>query len=196
MKKKTISVAKVTVLKVLFLSVTAGILSCNRKNGFENNTLESAIKKTETFAQNETEETEAYFFVETANIGKTIISKSQVAQQKSSDKSIVILGKKIEDNQNKMLQEITELANKKLIIISEINAAHRRDTYELITANSSDFNTVYLNSIKECLKQQINLLEIVSKETNDKIILKLVLKYLPEQFDLLRETEDKINQKK
>ncbi|SHH19132.1 DUF4142 domain-containing protein [Flavobacterium defluvii] len=187
---KTIPVLKVTIFKVLFLSVTIGISSCNR-----NNTLESAIKKSETFAKNEPEETEAFFLIETANTGKTIISKSQIAQQKSSDNSIVILGKKIERYQNKLLQEITELANTKLIIISEINAAHRRDTYDLITANPSDFDRVYLNSTKECLEQQISLLETVSKETNDKIILKLVLKYLPEQFDLLRETEEKIKEK-
>ena len=43
--------------------------------------------------------------------------------------------------------------------------------------------------MKKCLEEQIKLLENVSKETNDKVILKLVLKYLPEQFDLLRETE-------
>jgi len=135
------------------------------------------------------------FFIETANIGKTIISKSQIAQKKSSENSIVILGKKIENNQNRLLQEITELANKKLLIISEINASHRRDTYELITANSSNFDRVYLNSMKKCLEEQIKLLENVSKETNDKIILKLVLKYLPEQFDLLRETEAQIKNK-
>ncbi|MCD9575683.1 DUF4142 domain-containing protein [Flavobacterium sp. SCIV07] len=151
--------------------------------------IESTLKKNETFAKNEEEETIAFFLIETANIGKTIISKSQIAQQKSSENSIVILGKKIEGHQNQLLQEITELANKKLIIISEINATHRRDTYELVTANPSNFDRVYLNSMKEYLEQQIKLLETVSNETNDKIILELVLKYLPEQFDLLRETE-------
>ena len=173
------------IFKVLFLLMIICVSSCKK-----NNSIENTFKKNEAFTKNEEEEeTIAFFFIETANIGKTIISKSQIAQQKSSENSIVILGKKIENNQNRLLQEITELANKKLLIISEINASHRRDTYELITANSSNFDRVYLNSMKKCLKEQIKLLENVSKETNDKIILKLVLKYLPEQFDLLRETE-------
>ena len=43
--------------------------------------------------------------------------------------------------------------------------------------------------MKEYLEEQIELLESICKQTNDKIILKLVLTYLPEQFDLLRETE-------
>ena len=187
---KTIPVLKVTFFKVLFLLIIICVSSCKK-----NNSIENTLKKNETFAKNEEEETVAFFFIETANVGKTIISKSQIAQQKSSENSIVILGKQIERHQNQLLHEITELANKKLIIISEINATHRGDTYELITANPSDFNRVYLNSMKECLEQQIKLLETVSNETNDKIILKLVLKYLPEQFDLLRETERIIKEK-
>ncbi|ABQ05342.1 MULTISPECIES: DUF4142 domain-containing protein [Flavobacterium] len=178
------------IFKVLFLLIIICVSSCKK-----NNSIENTFKKNEAFTKNEEEETIAFFFIETANIGKTIISKSQIAQQKSSENSIVILGKKIENNQNRLLQEITELANKKLLIISEINASHRRDTYELITANSSNFDRVYLNSMKKCLEEQIKLLENVSKETNDKIILKLVLKYLPEQFDLLRETEAQIKNK-
>ncbi|GAA3771379.1 DUF4142 domain-containing protein [Flavobacterium ginsengiterrae] len=184
-------VLKATIFKVLFLLIILCVSSCKK-----NNSIESTFKKNEAFTKNEEEETIAFFFIETANVGKTIISKSQIAQQKSSENSIVILGKKIESHQNQLLQEVTELANKKLLIISEINATHRRDTYELITANSSNFDKVYLNSMKKCLEEQIRLLENVSKETNDKIILKLVLKYLPEQFDLLRETEVLIKQKK
>ncbi|WP_291149243.1 DUF4142 domain-containing protein [Flavobacterium sp. UBA7680] len=187
---KKIQVLKAAFFKVLILLIIICVSSCKK-----NNSIENTLKKNEAFTKNEEEETIAFFFIETANLGKTIISKSQIAQQKSSDNSIVILGKNIEGHQNRLLQEITELANKKLIIISEINATHRRDTYELITANPKDFNRVYLNSMKECLEQQIKLLETVSKETNDKIILKLVLKYLPEQFDLLRETERISNEK-
>lgn len=184
-------VLKVTFLKALFLLIMIFVSSCRKSNSIEN-----TLKKNETFTKNEKEEVEAFFFIATANVGKTIISKSQIAQQKSSENSIVILGKKIEKHQTSLLQEVTELANKKLLIISEINATHRRDTYDLITAkNSSDFNKVYLNAMKKCLEEQIESLETVSKETNDKAILKLVLKYLPEQFDLLREVEQKIKER-
>ncbi|OIV41356.1 DUF4142 domain-containing protein [Flavobacterium johnsoniae] len=187
---KEIPVLKAAIFKVLILLIIMCGSSCKK-----NNSIENTFKKNEAFTKNEEEEKIASFFIETANLGKTIISKSQIAQKQSSENSIVILGKKIENHQNRLLHEITELANKKLIIISEINATHKRDTYELITANPAEFNRVYLNSMKECLEEQIKLLENVSKDTNDKIILKLVLKYLPEQFDLLRETETIINQR-
>lgn len=187
---KAISLVKATIFKVLFLLILICMTSCKK-----NDSIENALKKNEAFTKNEEEETEALFFIATTNVSKAIISKSQIAQQKSSEKSILILGKKIESHQNRLLQDITQIANKKLIVISEINAAHKRDTYELITANPSDFDGVYLNSMKQCLEEQISLLETISKETNDKIILKLVLKYLPEQFDLLRETERNIQEK-
>jgi len=181
-------VLKAIIFKVLFLLIVIFVTSCRKSNSIESN-----LKKNEAFSKNDKEEVEAFFFIATANVGKTIISKSQIAQQKSSESSIMILGKKIERSQSRLLQEVTELANKKLIIISEINATHRRDTYDLVTAkNSSEFNRIYLRAMKKCLEEQIQLLETVSKETNDKAILKLVLKYLPEQFDLLREVEQTI----
>jgi len=46
-----------------------------------------------------------------------------------------------------------------------------------------------MNSLVESLNEQIETLESVSKETNDEVILKLVLHYLPELYQFLRETE-------
>lgn len=178
------SILKGTFFKVCFFLIIICVSSCKK-----NNPIETTLKKNETFAKNEKEETEAFFFIAVANVSKTIISKSKIAQQKSSESSIVILSLKIETQQNRLLEDINELANKRLIIISEIDAAHRRDTYNLVNVNAFDFDTVYLNSMKEYLEDQIELLESISKQTNDKTILKLVLTYLPEQFDLLRETE-------
>ncbi|MNE86007.1 hypothetical protein D3C80_1830630 [compost metagenome] len=41
----------------------------------------------------------------------------------------------------------------------------------------------------EAICDQIELLETISRETNDKEILELVLRFLPQQYRLLRETE-------
>jgi hypothetical protein len=177
------------VLRAAFLRVSFLLIiiictvSCKK-----NNPIESALKK-EAFDKTEKEETEAFFFIATANVSKSIISKSQIAQQKCSEISIQELSKKIETHQNELLQEITKMANKRLVIITEINATHKRDLYKLIDADNAYFKAAYLNSISESLDEQINLFESISKETNDKMILNLVLKYLPEQYKLLRETE-------
>lgn len=175
---------KATILRALFLVALMIFVSSCKKN----NPVESSLKN-EAFAKNDKEEIEAFFFIATANVSQTIISKSQIAQQKCSDSTIQDVSKKIEIQQNQLLQEVTKLANRKLIIITEINATHKRDLYDLIDANEISFNQAYLNSMQQSLQEQINLFESISKETNDQTILKLVLQYLPEQYQFLRETE-------
>ncbi|MFH6992437.1 DUF4142 domain-containing protein [Flavobacterium sp. FlaQc-48] len=175
---------KATIFRVLFLlAITVCMASCKKINPVE------ISLKNETFTKTEKEEIEAFFFIATANVSKSIISKSQIAQQKSSDFTILELSKKIEINQNQLLQDISEMANRKLVIITEINATHKIDLYDLIDASSTDFNATYLNSVTESLQEQIKLLESISRETNDKTILKLVLQYLPEQYQILREMQ-------
>ena len=145
--------------------------------------------KNQAFAKNEREETEVYFFISTANISKSIISKSQIAQQKSSDVIVQELSKRIELQENQLLDQISKLATSKLIVITEINATHKRDLYNLIDASNNDFNNIYLDAMTEAICDQIELFETISRETNDKQILELVLRFLPEQYKLLRETE-------
>lgn len=145
--------------------------------------------KNQAFAKNDREETEVFFFISTANVSKTIISKSQIAQQKSSDAIVQELSKRIEVQESQLLEAITTMATSKLIVITEINATHKRDLYNLIDANGYDFNSIYLNAMTDAICNQIELLEAISRETNDKEILELVLRFLPQQYRLLRETE-------
>lgn len=181
---KAIPPLKATYFKVFFLFVLViCITSCRKINPIEN------TLKNQAFAKNDREETEVFFFISAANISKSIISKSQIAQQKSSDVIVQELSKRIEFQENQLLQEVTKMATSKLIVITEINATHKRDLYNLIDANNKDFNSIYLDATTEALCDQIELLETISKETNDKQILELVLRFLPEQYKLLRETE-------
>ncbi|SFC85961.1 DUF4142 domain-containing protein [Flavobacterium phragmitis] len=181
---KAIIPLKASIFKVFFLIVLVlCITSCRKINPIENSF------KNQAFVITEKEETETYFFISTANASKSIISKSQIAQQKSSDAIVQELGKRIEIQENQVLDEVSKMAAMKLIVITEINATHKRDLYNLIDAKGNDFNDVYLNAMKEALSDQIELFETISRETNDKQILELVLRFLPEQYKLLRETE-------
>jgi hypothetical protein len=170
--------------KTIFLLLILVFVSSCKKNY----SIETSLKN-ETFTKNHKEEIEAFFFIAAANVSQSIISKSQIAQQKSSDSTILEISKKIEINQNLLLQEITNLANKKLIIITEINATRKRDLYDLIDANEYNFNHAYLDSMNDSLEEQIRLLESISKETNDQTILKMVLQYLPQQYEFSREIQ-------
>lgn len=181
---KAIPPLKTAYFRVFFLFVLAlCTTSCRKINPIEN------TLKNQAFAKNDREETEVFFFISTANISKSIISKSQIAQQKSSDVIVQELSKRIEVQENQLLEEVTKMATSKLIVITEINATHKRDLYNLIDASSNDFNNIYLNAMKETISDQIELFEKISRETNDKEILELVLRFLPEQYKLLRETE-------
>ncbi|MBZ4034505.1 DUF4142 domain-containing protein [Flavobacterium sp. 17A] len=181
---KTIRPLKVTFFKVFFLlAIVLCNTFCKRVNPIENSL------KTQSFAKNEREETEVYFFTRAANLSKSIISKSQIAKQKSSDVIIQQLSQRIEFKENQLLEEITRMATLKLIVITEINATHKRDLYNLSDAKGNEFDDIYLDATKEALNNQIELFESISRETNDKRILELILRYLPEQYKLLRETE-------
>jgi hypothetical protein len=181
---KTLPLLKAPIFKVLFLLIfIICFSSCGKKNQ------QTSSFKKEAFNRNNNEELENSFFIEMANVMNSMISKSQIAQQKSSESKILEVSKKIVDHQNQLLQKVNEMANKKLIIITDINASHKEELRELNNTNDAGFNKAYLSSMTVALDQQIKLFEQISKKTNDQLILKLVLQYLPEQYQLLRETE-------
>ena len=162
----------------------------------ENKTVENGNNKI-AFDKSNNEEIEAYFFIATASISKSIIAKTQIAQQKCKQLEIQQISKRIENNQTLFLQDVTKMANKKLVIITEVNESiAKKDLYQLIDTAEVDFDKAYINSIASSLSEQIDLLESISKETKDESILKLVINYLPEQYNLLREAKkikDQIN---
>jgi len=71
-------------------------------------TMESFAKNKQ---QNNNDQAEASFFIETANVSNSLISKSKIAQ-KSSESSILEISKKIEDHQNRLLQQISEMISR------------------------------------------------------------------------------------
>jgi len=176
-------ILRVTFIRTFFLLTIICTTSCIKNNPIEN------TLKNETFSTNDKEQMEAYFFIATANLSKVIISKSQIAQQKASKSIIKQLSRKIENHQSNLLQDVAKIANKRLVIVTEINNSNKLELYKLIDASDISFDKAYLNSLTESLSGQIETLESVARETNDEVILKLVLHYLPELYQFLRETE-------
>ncbi|WP_264551696.1 DUF4142 domain-containing protein [Flavobacterium sp. N2038] len=185
---KAIPIAKAAFFKIIFLLIILFFTACGKKEHQKGSLIEKEAFSQNRKQQNDKDQLEASFFIATANVSNAIISKSQIAQKRSESK-IQDLSKKIENHQSQLLQTISEMANKKLIIITDINAIHKKDLYELTDTNDTTFAKTYLSSIAESLSEQIKLFEKISAETNDEKILKLVLQYLPEQYQLLRETE-------
>lgn len=175
-------IVKTTILRIFFLlTIIICITSCK-----QNNPIETTLKN-EVFIKSDKEHHVAYFLIATANISKSIIAKSQIAQQESSESKIWEISKRLENQQHLLLQDVMKMANNRLVIIADINADNTQDLYALIDKNDTNFNKAYINSMTELIAEQIKLLESISKDTNDKMILKLVLQYLPENYQLLRE---------
>ena len=170
-------------LRVFFLLIIIMYTSCQK-----NNPIETSFKN-EVFIKSDKEHTEAYFLTATAGISKSVISKSQVAQQKSSESSIREISRKLENQQNLLLLDVTKMANSRLVIVTDIETIHKQDLYDLIDKDKTNFDKAYLDSVIESLEAQIKLFESISKDTNDKMILKLVLQYLPTDYQFLRETK-------
>lgn len=166
---------------IVILIIT--ISSCKKNEGSEKVNNKYVLTKN-------SEEIEAYFFIATVNVTKSIISKSQLAQHRSLKNTIKDVSIKIENNQNLLLQEINKIAVKKLIITNEINSTVTpEDLYELVDKRQVSFDKSYVNSIIKSLSEQIDLFESVSKKTEDMEILNLVVHYLPKQYEFLREAE-------
>jgi len=166
---------------IVILIIT--IPSCKKNENFEMVNSKYVLTKN-------SEEIEAYFFIATANVTKSIISKSQLAQHKSVKNTIKDVSIKIENNQNLLLQEINKIAVKKLIIINEINSTVTpEDIYELVDKREVSFDKSYINSIIKSLSEQIELFESISKQTEDMETLNLVVHYLPKQYEFLREAK-------
>lgn len=176
-------IVKAFFLRVFFLLI---ILICNSCQ--KNNQIETTLKN-QVFIKSDKELTAAYFLIATAGISKSVISKSQVAQQKSSESNIREMSIKLENHQNLLLQEVTKMANNRLVIVTDIETINKEDLYDLIDKDNTKFNEAYLDSVIESLDAQIKLFESISRDTNDKMILKLVLQYLPTDYQFLRETK-------
>lgn len=182
--------SKTSFLKILFTGVTLVSISACEKN----DKIEKESTKNVLTARNN-EETEIYFFTALANSTQAIIAKSQLAQYKSLEQKTRDMSSKIENNQVMLLQEINKISLKKLIVITDIDVPANDDLYKLIDTSYTSFDKVYINSMTRLLYEQIQLLEAISKKTNDSDVSKLAFHYLPLQYKLLLETE-KLNELK
>ncbi|MCV9928382.1 DUF4142 domain-containing protein [Flavobacterium sp. LS1R49] len=176
--------SRLLLIKATFAIAIMTTMSSCKKNEVLEKTSNNGV-----FSKDDSEEIDAYFLIATANISKAIISKSQIAQQKCQDEKLKQLSSEIESNQNEFLQEITKMANKKLIIITNDEIDANNDLYTLIDATKATFDIAYINLIIESIEDQIELLKSISKETKDTDILKFAVKYLPKQYEFLQESK-------
>ena len=176
--------AKISFLKAGFIVIILGsFLSCK-----ENESIVKGIIKKDVLLNKSQEEIDTHFFIVTSNVAESIITKSQLAQKKALKNTVRQISRVIENNQNLLLLDIHKESLKKLILTTEANLTVQNDDLnKLIDTADENFDKAYINSIIKSLSEQIKNFESISNETQDTSILKLVLYYLPKQYELLRQ---------
>lgn len=165
--------------------VLGSFLSCKK-----NEPLDKAAIIQDVLTQNSVEETEASFFIAASDLTKSIIISSQRAQHTVTKSSVRQFSLVLINKQNLLLQAINNEAFNQLIIISHFNnVVVNNDQFTSIDERKTDSDQYYMNSIIALLSKQIKLFESVSKATQNTSILKLILYYLPKQYQLLREAK-------
>jgi len=173
--------------ELFFFRIAFSVVILFSATGCKKNEFSENDAKIETLKNNALEEKETYFFSAIANLSKKIISKSQIAQQRTVQNKVKELSIQLEQEQNNVFQKINKIATKKLIIITEVNTTGNDDLYELMNTEDWNFDKQYLSEVANAIAEEIELVRNIRKETKDSIVLRLANEVIPQQYKLLGE---------
>ncbi len=116
-------------------------------------------------------EKDAEFLVNAAEISRDEIRLGQLAQQNSKVSQVKELGKMMEDDHTKSLNDLTELARTKNISLPIAQTIDGQDDYDRLNAKSgNDFDLEYCNMMVSGHKHAIEIFEKASMDGTDKDI--------------------------
>jgi putative membrane protein len=161
----------------IILAIALSAPSCMQQQEDTKETAEEINKETmDTRAENK----DARFLVDVAEINIEEIQLGRLAQAKSTKKEVKDLGKMMEDEHTKSLNELKELASKKGISIPTAPTEEVKDEYEkLSNKKESEFNEEYCEKMVKGHKDAIDKVEKVATESNDNDIKAWAAETLP-----------------
>lgn len=174
MKNYTFKVLQSTVI----IAAIVGTTSCmNKKN---EDTKEVAEELNEQKFDKKSNEKDAQFLVDAAEINRKKISLGQLAQQKSNTSSVIELGKIMETDHTKSLAEVTELAKIKIISLPTSQTEAGQEAYKKLNEKSGkEFDNEFCNMMAKGHKEAIELFENASTESTDADIRNWATETLP-----------------
>lgn len=160
---------------IIALSAGLFLFSCQMEDSKK--TAEEKNKEvTDTRAENK----DAQFLVDVAEINIEEIQLGQLAQSKSTKKEVKDLGKMMEDEHTKALNEIKELATKKGISIPTTATSDVQDAYnKLSDKKETEFNEEYCDMMVKGHKDAIDKVEKAATESKDEEIKAWAMETLP-----------------
>ncbi len=175
MKKSYNFLIQVGLLFVLLYAMS----SCKNKNADPE---AQAEKSNEAKFNNKAQEKDAEFLVKAAEINLEEIILGKLVQQKGGSSHVVALGKMMQEQHQKSLDELTALAKTKVITIpttatNDINEAYTKLNKK---TSGSEFDKAYADMMVEGHEGAIRLFESASTDCQDHDIKSWATSKLPE----------------
>ena len=164
--KKT-SFFREAMLLVTIVTTTFLIASCGY-NQKTTDTKEVAEDQNDENFDNYKQERDAQFLVNAAEIDLEQIQLAQLAQQNGKTTHVKELGKMMEDAHTKSFNDLTVLANSKMIIIPNSATNNAQDVYKKLNDESgNDFDKAYADMMVNEHKDAIAAFEKASTDSYD-----------------------------
>ncbi|HTB30611.1 MAG TPA: DUF4142 domain-containing protein [Bacteroidia bacterium] len=166
---------KTALLQANFLIAAALIITaCNNGNQSQAAMGESSNPDTANTVK------DAKFLDKVAIINMEEINLGELAQQNSSTKEVIDLGKMMVEDHKKAQDELVQLALKKSIVLpSSMDAAAEADYKKLGSVSGAEFDKEYSDMMVNGHKDAITLFQLESNDANDADIRKWAGTMLP-----------------
>jgi putative membrane protein len=145
------------------------------------------------------DEKAAQFLVDAADLNMTEIKLGRLAQERGSSKSVKDLGKMMEGDHNKTLEELKTLASSKNITIPEALSEKGNKEYDKLDGKAGrDFDKEYADMMVDGHKDAIKKFEKIAEDSEDTEIKNWANQTLPalrKHLDHSITTRDKLKDK-
>jgi len=163
------------IFKTALLALLISTQSCSNSSQTKNTGAMDATTTDSAYSANEKQ-----FFVKVANINLEEIQLGQLAQQNGSLPAVRDMGKMMEEDHRKCMNELTVLANKKSITLpAAVNEDAQADYKKLSEKSGSAFDKDYCDMMVSGHKDAISLFKDDSATSTDQGVKQWVISTLP-----------------
>jgi putative membrane protein len=161
------TVLKNTLLPFAFATAILLTVSCDNNQKPED-TKEIAEEKNEAKFDSRKQENDAEFLVNAAEINLEEIQLGQLAQQNGKTTHVRELGKMMEEAHTQSMNDLTILAQNKMISIPTSPTDDAKDTYERLNKKTGkDFDEAYADKMVSKHKDAVKAFEKAAEDCND-----------------------------
>lgn len=163
----------------LTLLVVYSISSCKNKTP---DPVDQAEKSNEAKFDNKAQEKDAEFVVKAAEVNLEEIILGKLVQQKGGSSHVVALGKMMQEQHQKSMDELTALAKTKMITIPTTSTENINEAYTKLNkkTSGSEFDKAYADMMVDGHEETIRLFEMAATDCQDTDIKSWAASKLPE----------------